>query len=69
MRVKDVAQRLDVRVGTVSALVASGELRCHRVVIGRGTIRVSEGHLAEFLAATERRAPAPAVNYRHLPPR
>jgi excisionase family DNA binding protein len=53
MRVREAAQRLDVSQATVYALVASGKLRCHRVGMGRGCIRISEEHLAEYLKASE----------------
>ncbi|MEW4569549.1 helix-turn-helix domain-containing protein [Tautonia sp. JC769] len=53
MRVREAAQRLDVSPGTVYALVASGRLRCYRVGMGRGSIRISEEHLAEYLRASE----------------
>jgi excisionase family DNA binding protein len=53
MRVREAAQRLDVSQATVYALVASGKLRCHRVGLGRGCIRISEEHLAEYLRASE----------------
>lgn len=53
MRVREAAQRLEVSQATVYALVASGKLRCHRVGMGRGCIRISEEHLAEYLKASE----------------
>lgn len=53
MRVREAAQRLEVSQATVYALVASGRLRCHRVGMGRGCIRISEEHLAEYLRASE----------------
>jgi excisionase family DNA binding protein len=53
VRVKEAAIRLEVGVGTVYALVAAGKLRCYRVGVGRGTIRVSEEQIAEFLASCE----------------
>jgi excisionase family DNA binding protein len=53
MRVRDVALRLEVSRGTVYQLVASGKLRCYRVGLGRGRIRISEEHLAEFLSSAE----------------
>lgn len=50
MRVKEVAERLEVGVGTVYALVGAGRLKCVRVGLGRGTIRITEDQLAEFMA-------------------
>jgi excisionase family DNA binding protein len=49
MRVKEAADRLDVSIATVYALVASGRLRCHRIGIGRGAIRISEEQLTDYL--------------------
>lgn len=74
MRVPDAAKQLDVSVSTVYGLVASGRLRCHRVGLGRGSIRITPEHLAEYLAGTERRTEAPTppkpfiarVNLKHL---
>jgi excisionase family DNA binding protein len=71
MRVREAAQRLDVSEATVYALVASGRLRCHRVGLGRGAIRISEDHLAEYLKGAEpviAPAPPPArtVRLKHI---
>lgn len=73
MRVKEAAERLDVSAATVYALVAGGRLRCYRVGMGRGSIRIAEEHLAEYLKgaepAIEQAPPAPArrrVRLRHL---
>ncbi len=57
VRVKDAAKRLEVSPATIYALVASGRLRCHRIGIGRGAIRIGEDQLAEFLSGA-----VPAVN-------
>jgi excisionase family DNA binding protein len=59
VKVKEVAERLEVSADTVYALVSAGKLRCNRIGVGRGTIRVTEEQLAEFLAGTESRPPAP----------
>lgn len=53
MRVREAAQRLDVSVATVYALVASGKLGCYRIGNGRGCIRIAEEHLAEYLKGAE----------------
>jgi excisionase family DNA binding protein len=50
VKVKEVAERLEVSQDTIYSLVAAGKLRCIRVGVGRGTIRVTEEHLAEFMA-------------------
>jgi excisionase family DNA binding protein len=71
MRVREAAARLEVSTATVYALVASGKLRCCRVGVGRGVIRISEDQLADFLRAGETsNAPPPAVHFRlkHLRP-
>jgi excisionase family DNA binding protein len=72
VRVKEAAARLEVSPATIYALVASGKLRSLRVGMGRGVIRITEAHLAEFIAGTEpgpRSAPAPParrVRLKHL---
>jgi hypothetical protein len=37
----------------VYALVAAGKLRCYRVGLGRGQIRISDEHIAEYLGKVE----------------
>jgi excisionase family DNA binding protein len=65
MRVKEAAERLEVSADTVYDLVKSGKLRHYRLGVGRGTIRISEEHLAEYLAGAESRpATAPIVRAR-----
>ncbi len=60
MKVKEVAERLEVSATTIYALVSDGKLRHYRVGQGRGCIRIAEEHLAEFLAGVERKAePSP----------
>jgi excisionase family DNA binding protein len=75
MRVKEAAVRLDISSATIYGLIAAGKLRCHRVGLGRGAIRISEEHLAEFLAGAERgvelagavvAAPKVRVKLKHL---
>jgi excisionase family DNA binding protein len=71
MTVKQVAFRLEVSSATIYALVAAGKLKCHRVGLGRGAIRISEEHVAEFLtAAPKLPVPVPprvpAVKLKHL---
>ena len=58
MKVKQAAIRLEGSTATIYALVAAGKLRCHRVGLGRGCIRIAEEHLAEFLEGSE---PPPAA--------
>jgi len=68
--VKQAATRLEVSQATVYALVAAGKLRCSRVGLGRGVIRISDEQLAEYLCAAEPRtgppAPAARVRLKHL---
>ncbi len=71
VRVKDAAERLEVSPATIYALVASGRLRCHRIGIGRGAIRIDEAQLAEFLSGTvpgpvPAATPARHVNLKHF---
>lgn len=66
MRVREVAKKLDVCVATVYALIASGRLRHFRIGNGRGAIRVSEEHVAEFLTQAEPAASKPVAPGRHI---
>ena len=62
MTVREAAAKLEVSQATVYALVAAGKLRCFRVGMGRGAIRVSDEHLADYLKGSEpvaKVAPAP----------
>lgn len=63
MKVRDAAARLEVSPATVYSLIASGKLRHYRIGNGRGAIRISEDHLAVFLASAEpvKALPAPAA--------
>lgn len=51
--VEDVAKLLNVAKSTVYSLVESGKLRCYRIGRGRGTVRISEEHLRQYLADCE----------------
>lgn len=53
MRVREVAERLEISVSMVYALIAAGRLPCTRHGLGRGTIRISEGQLEDYLRSTE----------------
>jgi excisionase family DNA binding protein len=73
MTVKKAAERLEVSQATVYALVAAGKLRCVRVGLGRGTIRIMEEHIADYLAKAEpvgklppARSPTRKVKLEHL---
>lgn len=67
---RDAATKLEVSQATVYNLVAAGRLRCIRVGMGRGTIRILETHIEEFLAGAEpviQQAPLPIhVKLKHL---
>ena len=63
MRVKEAATRLDVSVSTIYGMIAAGKLKCCRMGIRRGVIRITEDHLAAFLSGSEPadfKPPAPA---------
>lgn len=68
--VKKVAERLQVSIGTIYAAVADGRLRCYRLGRGRGTIRIAEDGLQEFLASSQSEGSTRTVNgkahFRHL---
>ncbi len=65
MRVREVADKLEVSVATVYALVACGKLRCYRVGTGRGCIRVSDDQLRAYLDGAEPNASVPPPPHRH----
>ena len=73
MTVKQAAGRLEVSAATVYGLVAAGKLRCHRIGLGRGAIRISEAHVVQYLEGAEPTprsvlgpAPARQVKLKHL---
>ena len=70
MTVKQAAVRLEVSVSTVYGLIAAGKLRCSRVGLGRGVIRISDEQLSGYLKAAEpgpvTAAPAPRLRLKHL---
>ena len=70
MRVKEAATRLEVGTATVYALIASGKLRHYRIGAGRGCIRISDEHIAEYLHGAEpvvRPAPpTPPRRFKHI---
>jgi len=70
MKVRQAAERLEVSPGTVYGLVAAGRLKCTRIGLKRGCIRISEQQVAEFLAGAEpikpASAPARRITLRHL---
>ena len=59
--VEEVAERWGVSVRTVGDLVRNGQLGCFRPGNGRGVIRISEEHIAEY----ERRQPVQPTRRRH----
>ena len=71
--VAEVAERLRVSATCVYQLIEKGSLACHRIGIGRGTIRVAESDLLRFLegcrdSRSEKndRSSRPAIKLRHL---
>jgi excisionase family DNA binding protein len=51
--VKQAAARMEVSIATIYALVGSGKLKCHRIGVGRGCIRIAEEHVADYLRGAE----------------
>jgi excisionase family DNA binding protein len=64
MTVKMAAERLEVSPSTIYGLVAAGKLKCCRVGLRRGVIRISEEQLAAFMTGAE-----PVVIKPPAPPR
>jgi excisionase family DNA binding protein len=62
MTVREAAERLGVSAQTVYQLCAARKLRHVRIGLGRGTVRISEEAIAEYLRRAEGApdaAPAP----------
>ncbi len=51
--VHETAERLKCSSALVYALCAEGRLKHHRLGLGRGTIRITEEQLLQFLKETE----------------
>ena len=69
LSVKETARWLNVSPSTVYGLINSGELKCHRVGVGRGVIRISEAAISDYLdscAAGTRRPAPPRTGWTHL---
>lgn len=52
LSVKDAAVRLNVSTSTIYSLIKCGQLRSHRVGVGRGVIRVSEANISDYLQSS-----------------
>ena len=76
LTVTQVAERLNLSKQCVYALIDSGELASHRFGKRRGTIRISEADLNEYVTASRqemaekpiRRASRPRLKHISLPP-
>jgi len=69
LTVAQVAERLQVSTQIVYALVAEGKILAHRIGLGRGTIRVAEADLQEYLLSCKQdvqRIEAPPSSRRRL---
>ncbi len=71
MTVKEAAERLEISVSLCYALLQSGRLRGGRRGMGRGTWRVGEEAIRDYIRATEWvppevPAPLPRVRLKHL---
>ncbi len=56
MKVAEAAKRLEVSQGCVYQLIASGKLRCMRIGVKKGTIRIAESDLTEFIESARESA-------------
>jgi excisionase family DNA binding protein len=71
LTVKQAAERLGVKPGTVYDLVTGRKIRFARIGNGRGRIRIPEDAIDEYLARAtfaplEPKAPAVRVKLKHL---
>lgn len=51
LTVGEVAEQLRVSSSSIYGLIETGKLACHRIGVGRGTIRIDERDLDTFLNA------------------
>lgn len=67
-KVAEVARLLKCSPALVYVLCEKGKLNHHRIGVGRGTIRITEGDLEAFLQATrvESQRPITAVGLKHI---
>jgi excisionase family DNA binding protein len=71
MTVRQAAARLEVCQATVYALIAAGKLRCLRLGLKRGCIRITEDHICEYLHGAESKPcssprTTPAFRFKHI---
>jgi excisionase family DNA binding protein len=53
LTVKEVSRRLRVSPSTIYNLVEGGQISCHRIGKGRGSIRFTEAQVEAYLHACE----------------
>jgi len=53
LTVAEVAERWKCSPALIYALLNAGQLHCYRLGLGRGAIRFSEQHLADYLQTKE----------------
>lgn len=66
LTVKQVADRLNVSQSIIYALVDKGKIVCHRIGVGRGSIRISEEDLACYLRSCRNTESSSRPKLRHL---
>ena len=71
LTVRDAAEQLQVSAACVYRIVQSGRLPCYRIGNGRGTVRIAEEDLAEYVSAcrvekTNRVRRAPRSRLKHI---
>lgn len=66
LKVKQVAERLNVPKSTVYSLVDNGLLPCVRIGLGRGTIRVEERDLEAFIEVCRPKRVPTSRGLRHI---
>ena len=67
--VQQVAERLNTSLSLIYALCAQGRLDHLRIGLGRGTIRISDDALQEFLSMQSRSPTRPKHSHlKHLKP-
>lgn len=66
LTVKQVADRLNVSQSIIYALVEAGQIVCHRIGVGRGSIRIAEEDLARYLKSCRNADSSSGPRLRHI---
>ena len=66
LTVKQVAERLNVSQSIIYSLIDAGQIVCHRIGLGRGSIRIAEDDLARYLKSCRNADSSNGPKLRHI---